>query len=33
MRRVVKADGLEGDSRQMMGLEFGEELEFVAGML
>lgn len=33
MRRVVKADGLEGHARKVMGLEFGEELEFIAGML
>lgn len=33
MRRVVKADGLEGHPREMMGLEFGEELEFISGML
>lgn len=33
MRGVVKADGFERYSREMMGLEFGEELEFIAGML
>jgi hypothetical protein len=33
MRGIVKADGLEGHSREMMGLEFSEELEFIAGML